>query len=153
MASTPQLFGTKSSYEPLVSSYEPLVINIIRNGPLVSEDQTSIITRNISLQKIEVALFSIKNEKAPGPDGFTSHFFKMAWHLVSPEFSQAVQEFFASSTLLKKMNHTLIACIPKSSHAPSVRDFHPISRFNVSYKVISKILANRLAPMLSSLVD
>ena len=51
------------------------------------------------------------------------------------------------------MNHTFIALIPKSSYAPSVRDFCPISCFKVSYKVISKILANRLAPMLSSLVD
>ena len=43
--------------------------------------------------------------------------------------------------------------VHKSSHVQYVGDFRPIACYNVVYKVISKILATRLAPPLSSLVD
>lgn len=43
--------------------------------------------------------------------------------------------------LLKQWNHTLIALVPKSDHAPMVQDYRPISCCMVFYKVISKILA------------
>jgi hypothetical protein len=36
------------------------------------------------------------DDKAPGPDGYTSAFFKKAWNIVGDDFCSAVQDFFAS---------------------------------------------------------
>ncbi|KAL0329452.1 UNVERIFIED_CONTAM: Retrovirus-related Pol polyprotein from type-2 retrotransposable element R2DM [Sesamum radiatum] len=49
--------------------------------------------------------------------------------------------------------HTIIALVPKSEHSPSVADYRPISCCNVIYKVITKIIADRLSPALMQLID
>lgn len=80
-------------------------------------------------------------------------FFRKAWHTVGDQFCQAIKEFFDSGSLLKQMNHSVMVLMTKSHHASSVENFRPISCCNVTYKVISKILAARIAPILGSLVD
>ncbi|GJR59307.1 putative RNA-directed DNA polymerase [Tanacetum coccineum] len=59
------------------------------------------------------AMFSIGDDKAPGPDGFTSTFFKKSWDLVGNDVCRAVREFFNNGQLLKEINHTFLALIPK----------------------------------------
>ena len=66
---------------------------------------------------------------------------------------RAVHEFFVSGKLLKQQNHTAVSLIPKLNHAQDVGDFRPIACCNVMYKVISKILASRLAPILGHIID
>ncbi|KAL0423087.1 UNVERIFIED_CONTAM: Retrovirus-related Pol polyprotein from type-2 retrotransposable element R2DM [Sesamum radiatum] len=55
--------------------------------------------------------------------------------------------------MLRQLNHTIIALVPKSEHSPSVADYRPISCCNVIYKVITKIIADRLSPALEKLID
>ncbi|KAL0290257.1 UNVERIFIED_CONTAM: hypothetical protein Scaly_2678100 [Sesamum calycinum] len=55
--------------------------------------------------------------------------------------------------MLRQLNHTIIALVPKSEHSPSVADYRPISCCNVIYKVITKIIADRLSPALEQLID
>ncbi|XP_052198247.1 uncharacterized protein LOC127805524 [Diospyros lotus] len=136
-----------------VGSCEPVDFNVLRAGPIISDQQAEGLICSISDQDIKDALFSIGEDKSPGPDGFSSCFFKKAWHIVGPQICLAVREFFASKSLLKQINHTTIALVPKSSHSSSVEDFRPISCCNVVYKIISKILASRMASILDSIVD
>ncbi len=93
------------------------------------------------------------DNKAPGPNGYTSAFFKKAWSIVGADFSSAVKDFFASGELLKQINHSTIALIPKSATANSAADYRPISCCNVTYKVISKILAGRLGHVLNDVIS
>ncbi|GKC80825.1 hypothetical protein Tco_1131599 [Tanacetum coccineum] len=53
------------------------------------------------------------NDKSPGPDGYTAVFFKEAWDIVGSDIVLAVGEFFMNGTLLKELNHTVIALISK----------------------------------------
>lgn len=62
-------------------------------------------------------------------------------------------EFFRTGSLLKQINHSAIALVPKNSHASRVGDYRPISCCNVFYKVISKILASRISGVLESVID
>lgn len=105
------------------------------------------------VDEIKSAIFSIGKDKAPGPDGYSSGFFKKAWNYVGDSFSDVVREFFESGALLKQVNHTAIALIPKSDHASSMQDFRPITYYNITYKVIAKVLSTRLAPIVVSLVN
>ncbi|KAL0359805.1 UNVERIFIED_CONTAM: hypothetical protein Sangu_0829900 [Sesamum angustifolium] len=61
-------------------------------------------------------------------------------------------DFFRSGRMLRQLNHTIIALVPKSEHSPSVADYRPISCCNVIYKVITKIIADRLSPALMQLL-
>jgi hypothetical protein len=72
---------------------------------------------------------------------------------VNQEVVEAVKNFFQSGRLLKQLNHTFIALIPKVEGAVSVNQFRPISLCNVIYKLISKILASRLKTMLPKFIS
>ncbi|GFP98893.1 line-1 retrotransposable element orf2 protein, partial [Phtheirospermum japonicum] len=140
------LLGTTTSYIPI----DP---HVIGSGPTITPEQSESLVNNVSDDEIKAALFSIGEEKSPGPDGYTSSFFKKAWKTVGGQFWKAVHEFFKSGRLLKQINHTILAMIPKSDRPNSVGDYRPIACCNVMYKVISKILASTLASTLGTIVD
>ena len=50
-------------------------------------------------------------------------------------------------------NDTLIVLIPKNTKPMSLKDLRPISLCNVTYKVISKYLVNRLRSLLDGIVS
>ena len=63
-----------------------------------------------------------------------------------------VKAFFHSGFMLKSLNHTFITLIPKVPNLEKVTQFRPIALCNVTYKIISKILVNRLKPFMDSLI-
>ena len=65
----------------------------------------------------------------------------------------AIQDFFRSGKLLKELNHTLIALIPKGANPKTTSQFHTINLRNTFYKIIAKILVNRMRPILEHLVQ
>ena len=64
------------------------------------------------------------------------------------EVSNAVLSVLNSGILPDTLNHTLLTLIPNIKNACRVTDFHPISLSNVLYKLIAKVLANHLKPLL-----
>ena len=103
--------------------------------------------------EIKNVFFSMHSNKAPGPDGFNTHFFKDSWALIGPSVISAIKEFFVTGELLKESNTTVIALIPKVPNPSKMGDFRPISCCNTIYKCISKIIAKRLQLILPDMVD
>ncbi|KAJ9539059.1 hypothetical protein OSB04_031792 [Centaurea solstitialis] len=114
--------------------------------------ESSDMIRPITDLEIRNAMFGIGNDKAPGSDGFSSRFFKASWDIVGGEVSVAIHNFFYSGILLKELNHTFICLLPKIPNATSVSDYRPIACCSVLYKCISKIIVDRMKPVLDSIV-
>ena len=87
-------------------------------------------------EEIKNAFFSLGSHKAPGPNGMSTLFYKCFWNVIGGEIVEAVNSFFSKGYILKEINHTFIALIPKGSNAASVNQFRPISFCNVIYKII-----------------
>lgn len=109
-----------------------------------SEDERSQLIKPVSDEEIRDVLFSMPNNKAPGPDSYTTEFFKAAWSVIGKDFTTAVHSFSTKGYCQKGLNTTILALIPKKDIAVEMKDYRPISCCNVLYKVISKILVNRL---------
>ncbi|KAL2235440.1 UNVERIFIED_CONTAM: hypothetical protein Sindi_1276200 [Sesamum indicum] len=78
---------------------------------ILSNEEASHLFLPFSLED-EQAIFDIAEDKAPA-DGFLSGFFKVAWPVVGTEVTWAVLDFFTMGKLLKQVNSTLLALIPK----------------------------------------
>ena len=99
------------------------------------------------------AVFALKRHSSPGPDGFTGAFFTSFWEIIGSSVIAAIQNFFSSRKILKSLNTFFLALIPKSGAPKSFNDYRPISLLNFSFKIITQIMASRLAPLLPSLVS
>ncbi|KAM1060770.1 hypothetical protein ACFX2B_025119 [Malus domestica] len=91
--------------------------------------------------------------KSPGPDGFNAGFFQHHWETVGCVVIGMVKTFFQSDCLLKELNHTNIVLIPKVDNPRKMTQFQPISLCNVVYKIISKVLTNRLKKVISKVIS
>ncbi|XP_074277529.1 uncharacterized protein LOC141601159 [Silene latifolia] len=140
--------NTKYFHSQLLGTCKPVAkvhVPTVRKGKVVNDDQRQLITAGVTESEIKEALAAIPPNKAPGPDGFNSQFFKDAYEVVESDLIAAVQEIFISGRMLKHVNATTLTLIPKKSRLESVSDFRPIVCCNVVYKVISKVVCNRLA--------
>ncbi|KAK9705545.1 hypothetical protein RND81_07G065200 [Saponaria officinalis] len=129
-----------------------LDISVIRAGTCLSSEDWPSLVGPILDSEISAALSSIKPDKSPGPDGFSSAFFSSAWDIVGADFRDCVRSFFRTGHMAKQANSTLLTLIPKKKVSLSVTDFRPISCCTVLYKVISKIIVNRLQRFMPCLV-
>ncbi|KAL2252872.1 UNVERIFIED_CONTAM: hypothetical protein Sindi_0081900 [Sesamum indicum] len=94
---------------------------------IISIEEASHLLSPFSLEEVKLAVFDIAEDKAPGPDGYSSGFYKAAWPIVGTEVTRAVLDFFSTGRLLKQVNSTLLALIPKVHTPMSISDFRPIS--------------------------
>ncbi|KAK4384432.1 Retrovirus-related Pol polyprotein from type-2 retrotransposable element R2DM [Sesamum angolense] len=80
---------------------------------ILTEEEACVLIRPVTVDDVKTAMFDIEEEKAPGPDGFSSSFNKAAWPIVEEEISRAIMDFFTTGRLLKQVNATLLTLIPK----------------------------------------
>ena len=90
--------------------------------------------------------------KAPSPDGFLASFYQDNWTEVGQMVFLVIKNFFMSAQLNSNVNSTLIALVPKKPNSCKVLDYHPISLCNVLYKILSKVMANRLKVILPNII-
>ncbi|GJR00937.1 RNA-directed DNA polymerase, eukaryota, reverse transcriptase zinc-binding domain protein [Tanacetum coccineum] len=119
----------------------------------VTVQEAAILCKDVTNQEIKEALKSIDDNKAPGPHGYTTRFFKAAWDIIGSYVQEAIKEFFQKGKMLGETNATMISQVPKIKTPAKVSDFRPIACCNVIYKMISKILTNRIKGVLCRIVS
>jgi hypothetical protein len=96
---------------------------------------------------------SLLPDKALGPYDFTARFLHAAWQIIRPDLIAVLDAFWRCDTRsFHSLNQALMILLPKSSEVPGIRDFRPIALIQSIGKLVSKILANRLAPRLPMLM-
>ncbi|GJS70212.1 RNA-directed DNA polymerase, eukaryota [Tanacetum coccineum] len=116
-------------------------------------DQQVELESDVSNEEIKRAVWDCGTDKSPGPDGFTFGFYRRFWNLIENDVYDAVKYFFTYGVIPKGCNSSFIALIPKIPDANMVKDFRPISLIGSLYKIIAKILANRLVGVLGDIVN
>lgn len=95
----------------------------------------------------------LKDGKAPGPNGFTTNFFHEFWELIKIEVWELVEESISMHWILPSLNATFLALVPKGDEPNTLDKYRPIALWNAIYKLISKVLVNRLKPLLPLLIS
>jgi len=120
---------------------------------IITEDHNKQLLQSISMKEVEEAMAQIKDGKAPGPDGFIANCFHEFWELVSTEVWELVEESRTMHWILPSLNSTFLALISKGAESNTPDKYRSIALCNVIYKLISKVLANRLKPLLPLLIS
>nr|GEX68091.1 RNA-directed DNA polymerase, eukaryota, reverse transcriptase zinc-binding domain protein [Tanacetum cinerariifolium] len=132
-------------------SHRIYLANVFNNQ--LSLKQQDDLERTVSIEEIKRAVWDCGTNKSPGLDGFIFEFFRRYWKFLENDISVAVIEFFSSGIFPKGCNSSFISLIPKTHNAKTVKDFHPISLIGSLYKIIAKILANRLSSVIPDLIS
>ncbi|KAL6314020.1 hypothetical protein AAG906_011754 [Vitis piasezkii] len=118
----------------------------------ISQQEAKSLEIPFSENEIHSALMEMNGDKAPGPDGFTMAFWQSSWEFVKEEILEMFKEFHEQGSFLKSLNNTFLVLIPKKGGADDLGDFRPISLLGGLYKLIAKVLANRLKRVLNKVV-
>jgi len=105
------------------------------------------------MQEVEDALSQLKDGKALGPDGLTANSFHAFWEHIKKKVWELVEETTSMHWILSSLNSTFIALVPKVEDFSTPDKYRPITLCNIIYKLISKILANRLKSLLPLLIS
>nr|GEW17708.1 RNA-directed DNA polymerase, eukaryota [Tanacetum cinerariifolium] len=116
-------------------------------------DQQVELESDVSNEEIKRAVWDFEIDKSPSPDGYTFGFYRRFWNLIEIDVYDAVKYFFTYRVISKGCNSSFIALIPKIPDANTVKDFRPISLIGSLYKIVAKILVNRLVGVLGDVVN
>ena len=105
------------------------------------------------MQEVEEFVHQMAPGKAPGPDGFTTIFFHFFWDLIKEEILEIVEESQSNCGVLRNFNATFLTLILKGEGADTIGKFRPIALCNFIYKIVTKVIANRLKSLLPSLIS
>lgn len=118
---------------------------------ITTEDNNNLVTE-FTREEFQDAVNQMHPDKSPGPDGFNPAFYQKFWPIIGDDIFKACVHWLSEGSFPSKLNDTCVTLIPKCDNPVTVKDLRPISLCNV-YKILSKVLCNRLKRVLPTLID
>ncbi|GJY03259.1 putative RNA-directed DNA polymerase, eukaryota, reverse transcriptase zinc-binding domain protein [Tanacetum coccineum] len=135
----------------------------ITAGKCLCDNDRIYLDSMVTLEEIKAAFWDCGSQKAPGPDGFSFMFVKKYWDFSHLDIQSFVNDFFASGMFPCGSNSSFFTLIPKVPNPLYIKDYRPISLYikdyrpisliGIHYKIVAKILANRLVKVIDSIIS
>lgn len=119
-----------------------------RKFPMVYDEKFCKMDREITMEEVYDALFGMTPLKALGVDGCHVQFYQSKWEVIGDSLVEMVRRAFKDGSFDRYFNKTLLVLIPKVPTPELITQFRPISLCIVPYKVLSKVIVNRLKPFM-----
>jgi hypothetical protein len=110
---------------------------------VLSDEAKDKLAARFTLEEIKEAVFSMKLNKASGPDGFPIEFYQKFWGLISNDLFLLFQDFFDNKIDISRLNYGTIILIAKGLGADKIQMYRPICLLNVLFKFFTKVMNNR----------
>ncbi|XP_071921800.1 uncharacterized protein [Coffea arabica] len=120
---------------------------------IISEEDNEKLEEVPSIEEVYRVVRSMDGDSAAGPDGFTGKFLTFAWEVVAQDVYNAILSFFCGAELPRFITSTSIVLIPKMPNPQDFSQFRPISLCNFFNKLLSRILADRIAYVLPKIIS
>jgi mannosylglycoprotein endo-beta-mannosidase len=120
-------------------------------GRLTLDDNVEL-TRPFLEEEVRNVVFGMKENFAPGPDGLSVCFYKSYWETIKGDLMGMVNDFYMGNLDIDRLNYGVINLIPKVREANNVKQFRPICLLNVSFKIFTKLIAERLAGVAKKII-
>lgn len=114
----------------------------------VSEEHNRELLRPLTMEEVKEAMRQLPVGKAPGVDAIPAEFYQELWDDIGNDIFNFADETISQAHINEELNISKIALLPKTEDRSRIKNFRPISLLNTLYKVIAKIYATRMKPML-----
>ena len=131
------------NFEPVLETYPCLV----------EEEINQSLMADLSLEEVKMAVHQLGSTKALWPDGLNGQFFQRHWEDVQLNMFKKIQNFFTYGYLDPELNRTHITLITEVPNPKKLEQFRPINLCNFANKIISKVIMNKLKPLLVILIS
>ena len=118
----------------------------------IDEENSLLLQNMVSPQEIADVIHKIKDDKALGPDGLPAKFYKANSKWICKVLIDLYNEAIDIGTLGRNINSGIIKLIPKEGDKALIKNWHPITLLNLSYKILAKVMARRLEKILPKFI-
>ena len=119
----------------------------------IGQQQNDMLLGRFQEDEVKNAVWDCGSEKSPGSDGLNLKFIKIFWHIIKPDVLWYLDEFYVNGTFPRGCNAFFIALIPKVADPQLLNDYRPISLIGCIYKIVAKLLSNRLKKVMPLIID
>ena len=142
-------------FELLFTTSNPCRISEVTDSipTRVTDEMNQGLIAAFTKEEMVTALKQMHPTKAPSPDGMSAIFFQKYWDVVGDDITCMVLNVLNSDMSIADINRTNITLIPKINSPSKMSDFRPISLCNVVYKLVSKVIANRLKNIIPQIIS
>ena len=121
--------------------------------PKLDSREAGLLEGPVSMKEAAQALYELHNDKSPGPDGFTVNFFKFFWKQLGGFLVRSLNSGYAKNLLSRSQRQGIITLIPKGNKSKEfLKNWRPISLLNTTFKILSKVMANRMRMVIDKLI-
>lgn len=121
--------------------------------PCISPEMNTTLLRKFTMEEVCTAVKSMNPLKASGEDGLGAIFYQRFWHIVGSEVADYCIQALEGKHDITEINGTRIVLIPNVTNPQNMGQFPPISLCNILYKLIAKMLVNRLQRVIHLCID
>ena len=120
----------------------------------MENEQNEYLTKLINKNELKQAIFPMQNDKSPGIDGIPVEFYKTFYKTLENDLIQLYNNIlFLEKNITNTMKQAIITLIPKKGDSNKLKYWRSISLLCIDYKILTKILANRLKHVLPNIIS
>ncbi|XP_074322969.1 uncharacterized protein LOC141659929 [Apium graveolens] len=119
----------------------------------VSLEHNAHLVADLSFEEFEISVKQMHPDKASGPDGLNPAFYQHFWGLLGKDIFKCCKRWLEECSFPAELNDTNFVLIPKKDVVEIMVDLRPIALCNVLYKILAKVLANRLKVILPDIIS
>ncbi|CAI5458371.1 unnamed protein product [Closterium sp. Yama58-4] len=144
-----EYFREAYAASPLSSQKE---LWLIMEGRKLQESDQSQLDKEWTEQEVMAALKGLPVGKAPGQDGLLKEFFERNWELLNPAVMREVRDFELTGKLSESFTTAATILLHKKGDRENLSNYRPITLLSFSYKLLAKVLANRIKAVLPRVI-
>jgi hypothetical protein len=139
----------------LKEKYDRIIVdNGIKYNLLKSISSTQRASYKVAMgtpfdqEEIQHTIRASRRRKAPGMDGLVREFYVRNWYLIRADMTVILNQMFWEGQITKNQKHGVIICLPKVPGGSTPQEYRPITLLNTDYKILARLIARRLRPVL-----
>ncbi|CAI5994644.1 unnamed protein product [Closterium sp. NIES-65] len=103
--------------------------------------------------EVKQAFKALADGKSPGKDGLPKELFERHWDVLGKEFLRMAQSFSVSATIPASIKEAITILLHKKGEKDNLDNYRPITLLNFTYKVLARVVANRMKMHLHKVIS